>query len=109
TSRLSVEPEASVRGTYGSYNQMDFLATASMPVTENLRIGGAFASYNRDGYGTNLNTGAESYDKDVLAARVSAEFQPNDSSFFRLAYDRTVDKSNPRHGHREVAGVGVGA
>ncbi|WP_339933640.1 TonB-dependent receptor [uncultured Brevundimonas sp.] len=109
TSRLSIEPEATVRGTYGSYNQMDFLASASIPVSDNLRIGGAFASYNRDGYGQNLNTGAESYDKDVLAARVSAEFQPNDNSFFRLAYDRTVDKSNPRHGHREVAGTGVGA
>jgi len=109
TSRLSVEPELTLRGTYGSYNQMDLLASGSLPVGDTLRIGGAIASYNRDGYGENLNTGAESYDKDVLAGRLSVEFQPTDNSFFRLAYDRTEDNSNPRHGHREVAGTGVGA
>jgi iron complex outermembrane receptor protein len=109
TSRLSDTPEMTLRGTYGSYNQMDLLASGSLPLGDTLRIGGAIASYNRDGYGTNLNTGAESYDKDVLAGRLSVEFQPTDNSFFRLAYDRTEDNSNPRHGHREVAGVGAGS
>ncbi|HEY1073450.1 TonB-dependent receptor [Brevundimonas sp.] len=110
TSRLDAEsPELTLRGAYGSYNQVDLLAQGSMPVTDKLRIGGAIASYNRDGYGENLNTGAEHYDKDVLAGRVSVEFQPYDNAFFRLAYDRVEDKSNPRHGHREVAGVGPGA
>ena len=109
TSRLSDTPEMTLRGTYGSYNQMDFLASGSLPVGDTLRIGGAIASYNRDGYGQNLNTGAESYDKDVLAGRLSVEFQPTDNTLFRLAYDRTEDNSNPRHGHREIAGVGVGS
>lgn len=109
TSHLSDTPELTLRGTYGSYNQMDLLASGSLPVGDNLRIGGAIASYNRDGFGENLNTGAESYDKDVLAGRLSVEFQPTDNSFFRLAYDRTEDNSNPRHGHREVAGTGVGS
>ena len=40
---------------------------------------------------------------------VSAEFTPRDEVFFRLAYDRTQDDSSPRHGHREVAGVGPDA
>ncbi|MFT4912636.1 MAG: iron complex outermembrane receptor protein [Brevundimonas sp.] len=109
TSHLSDTPEMTLRGTYGSYNQMDLLASGSLPLGDTLRIGGAIASYNRDGYGTNLNTGAESYNKDVLAGRLSVEFQPTDNSFFRLAYDRTEDNSNPRHGHREVAGVGAGS
>lgn len=110
TSRLDPDaPELTLRGAYGSYNQIDLLAQGSMPVTDKLRIGGAVASYNRDGYGENLNTGAEHYDKDVLAGRVSVEFQPTDSTFFRLAYDRVEDRSNPRHGHREQAGVGPGA
>ncbi|MEG0819248.1 MAG: TonB-dependent receptor, partial [Brevundimonas sp.] len=107
TSRLDPDsPELTLRGAYGSYNQVDLLAQGSMPVTDKLRIGAAVASYNRDGYGENLNTGAEHYNKDVLAGRVSVEFQPYDNAFFRLAYDRVEDKSNPRHGHREVAGVG---
>ena len=110
TSRLDPDsPELTLRGAYGSYNQVDLLAQGSMPVTDKLRIGGAIASYNRDGYGENLNTGAEHYDKDVLAGRVSIEFQPYDNAFFRLAYDRVEDRSNPRHGHRELAGVGPGA
>jgi len=109
TSRLSQDAEATIRGAYGSYNQIDLVASGSVPLTDSFRIGGAFASLTRDGYGENLNTGAEHYDKDVTAFRASAEFTPRDEVFFRLAYDRTQDDSSPRHGHREVAGVGPGA
>lgn len=110
TSRLDADnPELTLRGAYGSYNQIDLMASGSLPLSDNLRIGGAVASYNRDGYGSNLNTGAEHYDKDVLAARLSVEYQPYDNAFFRLAFDRVEDNSNPRHGHRETAGVLPGA
>ncbi|QDH72245.1 TonB-dependent receptor [Brevundimonas sp. M20] len=109
TSRLSQDPEMTLRGSYGSYNQVDLLASGSVPLADNFRIGGAIASYTRDGYGANLNTGAEHYNKDVLAGRVSAEWEPQEGVQVRLAYDRTEDNSNPRHGHREVAGVGAGA
>ncbi|MFW2341611.1 TonB-dependent receptor [Brevundimonas sp.] len=109
TSRLSQEAEATLRGAYGSYNQVDLVASGSVPLSDSFRVGGAFASLTRDGYGRNINTGAEHYDKDVTAFRASAEFTPRDEVFFRLAYDRTQDDSAPRHGHREVAGVGFGA
>jgi iron complex outermembrane receptor protein len=65
-------------------------------------VGGAYALYKRDGYGKNLTTGAEHYDKDVQAIRLSAEYKPTDDLFFRLAYDKVEDDSNPRHGHREL-------
>lgn len=109
TSNLSADPELTLRGSYGSYNQTDLLAVASLPLSDTLRVGGAFASYDRDGYGTNLNTGAEHYNKDVVAGRASIEWAPRSDVFVRLAYDRVEDTSNPRHGHREVAGVGPGA
>jgi iron complex outermembrane receptor protein len=109
TSRLSQDPELTLRGAYGSYNQIDLMASGSMPLADNFRIGGAIASYQRDGYGENLNTGAEHYNKDVLAGRLSAEWEPRDDMSIRLSYDRVEDDSNPRHGHREVAGVGPGA
>ncbi|WP_420470429.1 TonB-dependent receptor [Brevundimonas sp. FT23042] len=109
TSSLSLDPELTLRGSYGSYNQVDLLASGSLPLADNFRIGGAIASYTRDGYGSNLNTGAEHYNKDILAGRVSAEWEPQEGVQVRLAYDRTEDNSNPRHGHREVAGVGPGA
>ena len=109
TSRLSQDPELVLRGAYGSYNQIDLMASGSLPLADNFRVGGALASYSRDGYGENLNTGAEHYDKDVLAGRLSMEWEPRDDMSIRLSWDRVEDNSNPRHGHREVAGVGPGA
>lgn len=100
TKRLGPDPELTLKGAYGSYNQVDLIASGSAPITETLRIGGAIARYTRDGYGTNLNTGAEHYNKDVTAGRLSIEWTPRDDLFFRLAGDITEDESNARHGYR---------
>ena len=100
TKRLSQDPELSLKGAYGSYNQVDLIASGSAPITETLRVGGAIARYTRDGYGTNLTTGADHYNKDVTAGRLSVEWTPADNLFFRLAGDITEDDSNARHGYR---------
>jgi iron complex outermembrane receptor protein len=105
TNHLSSDPELTLRGAYGSYNQIDLMAVGSVPFADNFRVGGAIASYQRDGYGTNVNTGAEHYNKDVLAGRISAEWEPRDDISIRVAYDRVQDDSNPRHGSRLVAGA----
>jgi iron complex outermembrane receptor protein len=102
TNRLGDEAGGKVRATYGSYNQTDLLVEGHTPVGGGLSVGGAYALYKRDGYGENLTTGAEHYDKDVQAIRLSAEYKPTDDLFFRLAYDKVEDDSNPRHGHREL-------
>jgi iron complex outermembrane receptor protein len=102
TNRLGDEAGGKIKGTYGSYNQTDLLVEGHTPVAGGLSVGGAYALYKRDGYGENLTTGAEHYDKDVQAIRLSAEYAPTDTLFFRLAYDRVEDDSNPRHGHREL-------
>jgi iron complex outermembrane recepter protein len=100
TRRLGNEFRASGRASYGSYNQLDLIGQVTLPITGDLSIGGAIARYTRDGFGENLTTGAEHYNKDVLAARVSAEWAPTDHIFFRVAGDQTLDKSKPRHGTR---------
>ena len=105
TNGLSSDPELTLRGAFGSFNQIDLMAAGSIPLADNFRVGGAVASYQRDGYGTNINTGAEHYNKDVLAGRISAEWEPRDDMSIRLAFDRVQDDSNPRHGHRELAGA----
>lgn len=105
TNRLSHDPELTLRGAYGSYNQVDLMASGSLPLADTFRVGAAIASYQRDGYGENINTGAEHYNKDVLAGRLSAEWEPREEMSIRLAYDRVQDDSNPRHGHRLVAGA----
>ncbi len=102
TKRLGHDFTGMGRVSYGAYNQLDLVGQVAIPLTDSLSIGGAVARYKRDGYGRNLTTGVDQYDKDVLAARVSAEWSPNDDIFVRIAGDRTLDKSNPRHGTRLV-------
>lgn len=104
TSRINAEqPEGRLRASYGSYNQRDVIASAQLPFSDQFKVSAAMARYLRDGYGKNLNTGNDHYNKDVTAFRASAEWAPNDRLFFRLAGDLVNDDSNARHGHREVA------
>lgn len=109
TRRLGTEPRAEASLSVGSFNQLDAIGTVALPISDQFAIGGSVARYTRDGFGSNLTTGADHYNKDVTAFRLSAEFTPNDSLFFRLAYDQVNDDSNPRHGHRLVAGVTPGS
>ena len=102
TKRLEDSPMLKARATYGSYNQADGILTASMPVGDGtLRFGGSIARLTRDGFGDNLTTGRENYDKDVWGGRLSAEIH-GDGIFARLAGDYTEDNSNPRGGHRLI-------
>ncbi len=94
------EAHLRARFNYGSYNQMEAIISGSVPLTENFVVGGALALYARDGYGENLVTGAESYNKDVDAYRLSAEWTPTNDLTIRLSADGVEDSSNPRHGHR---------
>jgi len=106
TDKIGAEPELKVRGAVGSYNQTDLIVSGESPLTDKVSVGAALAVYKRDGFGQNLNTGAEHYNKDVKAARASIEFTPTDDLFFRLSGDIIRDDSNPRHGHRETAFAG---
>ncbi|WP_029086440.1 TonB-dependent receptor [Brevundimonas aveniformis] len=102
TDRIGQTPEFEASATLGSYRQADVIVSGGAPVSETLSFGAAFARYTRDGFGENLTTGEEQYNRDVTGWRLSAEWTPTDALFFRLAYDRVEDNSNPRHGHREV-------
>ncbi|WP_114953314.1 TonB-dependent receptor [Sphingosinicella terrae] len=109
TRRLGNEFSGRVRASYGSYDQIDLVGSVTAPVTDTLSVGGAVAWLQRDGYGENLNTGTEHYNKDVLAARASIEFAPTSDLFFRLAGDWIRDTSNARHAHRLIGNAGIPA
>ncbi len=94
------EARLRARFNYGSYNQMEAIISGSVPLGENFVVGGALALYARDGYGVNRFTGAEHYDKDVDAFRVSAQWTPTDALTIRFTADGVDDDSNPRHGYR---------
>jgi iron complex outermembrane receptor protein len=73
-----------------------------------LRLGATVGTFNRNGFGHNVVNGHDNYDKDVQAARVSAELTPNSDLFIRLSADRTVDHSEPKQGYRLTAGPAPG-
>ncbi|RAK63045.1 TonB-dependent receptor [Phenylobacterium kunshanense] len=107
TAKIEGEPELKLKANVGSYDQRDFVASGKAMVNDYLGVGLTWATFNRDGFGKNLTTGAEHYDKDVVAARGTIELTPTDNLFFRLSGDIVTDRSNPRHGHREVPGLNV--
>lgn len=107
TAKIEGEPELKLKGQVGSYDQRDIVASAKGRVNDYVGVGLTWASFNRDGFGKNIVTGAEHYDKDVTAARATLEFTPAEDLFFRLAGDIVTDRSNPRHGHRELPTLNV--
>src|SRR3546814_13270371 len=57
----------------GTYDQADLGVTASAPIGDLLRVGGSVARLSRGGFGDNLTTGTENYNKDVWAGRGTVE------------------------------------
>jgi iron complex outermembrane recepter protein len=109
TRRLSDDPTVRVRANIGTYEQADLILTASTPIGDALKVGGSVARLSRGGFGENLTTGADNYNKDVWAVRGTTELQPSPAVWFRLSGDYTWDKSNPRGGHRLIPGLASGA
>ena len=101
-------PHASLRTNIGTHGQLDVVASASAPLTSSLRIGASVARLRNTGFGKNLTTGEDNYNKNLWAARGTVEFQPADSVFFRLSGDYTWDNSNPRGGHRLINNLVTG-
>jgi iron complex outermembrane receptor protein len=107
TAKIRGEPEYKIKANIGAYQQTDLILSGAGEANDGLAFSGAVALYGRDGYGKNLTTGAEHYNKDVAAFRGTAEWSPTDDLFFRFSADYTRDKSNARHGHREIPGIGL--
>lgn len=109
TRRLADSPSLSARATYGSYDQTDGVLTASTPIGAGvLRVGGSLARLSRGGFGTNLTTGRENYNKDIWAGRGTIEVH-GAGIFARLSADYTHDRSNERGGHRMITSLQTAA
>jgi len=105
TKRLSDEREFRVKAALGTYNQADLIVSGSTPVTDSFRIGGSIASFNHDGWGDNLFTGEQNADKEIMAYRLTMEWEPTDALFVRLHGDYSQDDSSARQGHRLLPAV----
>ncbi|MDE2428828.1 MAG: TonB-dependent receptor [Burkholderiales bacterium] len=100
TRKLGPERDLRLKATIGTYGQTDAVVTGSTPISDTVRVGATLAKFKRNGFGKNLVTGADNYDKDVSAARLTAEFTPTSDLFIRLAADITEDNSSPKNGYR---------
>ncbi len=109
TRRLSDSPEVKIRTNIGTYRQADLIVSASTPLAGGFRIGGSVARLSRGGFGKNLATAKDNYNKDIWATRGTLEFEPSADVFFRVSGDYTWDNSNPRGGHRLIPGLASGA
>ncbi len=110
TRNLPQDPSLDIRATYGTYNQLDGVISGSVPVNDLIRVGGAFARLTRDGFGENLTTGLDNYDKDLWAARGTFEMGGYGAPvLIRITGDYTKDKSSPRGGTRLLPGLFSGA
>lgn len=109
TRKLGPIPELRMRATVGSYEQADVIITSGAPVNDFLRVGGTVARLSRGGFGKNLTTGEDNYDKDVWAGRFSLEINNGGALFVRLAGDYTKDRSHLPGMHRLIPGYASGA
>ena len=84
--------------TVGNYNQLDVKAAIGGPIggDEALRARIAVASLNRDGFGTNLTSGQQVSDKEVLAMRGQLGAFVSDDLDIQFAFDWMDDQSGVR-------------
>jgi iron complex outermembrane recepter protein len=109
TKSLSNSPEAKLTVNAGSYSKLEGILSASTPIGDNFRIGGAIAKLTRGGYGDNLFLqGVENYNKDVSAARLQAEWDVTDTFDLKFSSDWLLDKSDPKQGHRLITSLQTG-
>ena len=110
TRMLPQEFSLKLKGSYGSYDQADGIISASAPIGDLVRVGGAFARLSRGGFGENRTTREDNYNKDIWAGRATFEMggygQP---VLMRITGDYTKDNSNARGGHRLIPGQLSGA
>ena len=109
TRRLPDVPSLRANANIGTYKQFDLVLSASAPLTEGLKLGAAVARISRDGFGKNLTTGKENYNKEIVATRGTLEFDRVENLFVRISGDYTWDTSDPRGGHRLIPGLLSGA
>jgi iron complex outermembrane receptor protein len=105
TSKIGSEPHLSIRGEAGTYGEQNLILGLKLPVNEQWGVSAGFGTYHHQGYGENLATGQDNYDKNVTAGRASVEFTPSSNLFFRLSGDFVDDRSHAREGSRQAAPV----
>jgi iron complex outermembrane receptor protein len=100
---LTDETRGVVSVSAGQYSTLDLRTSlAGALVPGKLRGKIAFASLNREGYGTNLLTGRDVSDRKTMAGRASLDWLVNDNWKVAFAADYTKDDAQPK-GYQRLA------
>ena len=81
--------------TLGDYGRRDEKAVLNLPMGDTLRTRVALAKFDRDGYGRNLFTGAETSARNAGIARINTVWDASSDVEVGIAYDRYRDRSGP--------------
>lgn len=100
TKQLKDETGFRIRAALGTDNQSDLVLSGNVAASDTFRIGGSIATFNRNGWGKYLTTGEDNADKEIMAYRLSMEWEPSDNFLVRLFGDYSDDDSTSRQGHR---------
>ncbi len=107
---ITQKPSETLSGKFdvslGSYKQKDFRGVISGPLLNDKLLGSlAIGSYNRDGYGENLETGKDVSNKRLNTARANLSYIFNDNFEARLVADGTWDRSAVRGAQRMIPNI----
>jgi len=87
TKKPQFEFGGKVEGTYGNYNARQLKGTITGPLSETLAVRLSGSLNKRDGYFTNLTTGADVNDRNRWSIRGDALWEPTDKTSFRVIAD----------------------
>jgi iron complex outermembrane receptor protein len=93
TRRPGHDPHGLFQVTVGDYGQLEGRVAGSVPLTDNLAIGGALFGAVRDGYVTNPTTGEDYNDRNVWGGRFQAAWDPTTSLAIDFAADYSEEDS----------------
>jgi outer membrane receptor protein involved in Fe transport len=80
---------------FGNYGQQEAVVVGSLAASDTFRLGAGAAWLQRDGFGRNLTTGDENYDKDVLAPSARRR-SGSRSSRCSCGWPATTPRTTPR-------------
>tara|TARA_B100000902_G_scaffold7987_1_gene10121 strand:- start:1599 stop:4397 length:2799 start_codon:yes stop_codon:yes gene_type:complete len=94
TTRPSSEPGGYARVKVGDYDLTEVKAAVNLPLTESINSRIAVASFTRDGWVENVNTGNIVDDRNQIAMRLSLDWDLSDTSRLQLTYENQKGSDN---------------
>lgn len=94
TTRPTDRFEGSVTGEYGNYDTVRLQGALNLPLNDMMALRLAGFALKRDGFMTNVATGADIDDRDIQAFRASFRLHPNDALDLNVMWEHFNEKDH---------------